>query len=114
MVRNLFQLCSFHSYNNENNSGGKIIQISDHKHKAEHKKQKQGSGRTQSDSLARNIKNHQNSKTPQAGHYKTLQKPNRKGKPKPSVSNIFYYVFAILSILFGLYVLFGSFLRSYK
>ena len=114
MVRNLFQLCSFQSNNNDNNSGGKIIQISDHKHKAEYKKQKHGSGRAHSDSLARNIKNHQNNKTPQQGHYKGLQKANKKGKPKYSISNIFYYIFAILSILFGLYVLFGGFLRSFK
>ena len=114
MVRNLFQLCSFYTSNNEHNSGGKIIQISDHKHKAEHKKQKQSGSRAHSDSLALNIKNHNNNKTTHSNGYRSFQKQHKKQKPKTSIYTVLFYIFAIFSILFGLYVLFGGVLRLVK
>jgi uncharacterized protein YqhQ len=108
MVRNLFQLYSFHTSTNENNSGGKIIQFSDHKHKSEHKKHKLPATRGHIDSLARSVKNQQSSKPHNHNSYKQLSRAKKNSKTKFSLASTLFYVFAVCSILFGIFILFGG------
>lgn len=115
MVRNLFQLYSLYASTNENNSGAKIIQFSDHKHKSEQKKHRPPSTRGQSDSLARNIKNQQVFRS-QNHHtiYKHLPKTKKNIKSRISITSGLFYTFAICGILFGMFVLFGGIFFLFK
>ncbi len=106
MVRNLFQLFSFHTSTNDNNSGGKIIQFRDHKHKPDHKKQKVLATRGHNDSLARNMKNQQTLRY--NNNYKALSRTKKKFKSKLSLASMLFYAFAVCSILFGIFILFGG------
>lgn len=105
----LKHLSIFKLYSSDPNSGGKIIQLSDHKHKSEHKKTKQSHpSRGQGDALARNIKNSYSGRTGHSSQYKSFQKSQRKSKSKFSLFTVCYYIFAASAILFGLYILFGG------
>ncbi len=108
MVRNLFQLFSFHTNTNDNNSGGKIIQFSDHKHKPDHKKHKLPATRGHVDSLARNMKNQQTIRSNNHNNYKPLSRAKKSPKSKFSFASMLFYVFAVCSILFGIFILFGG------
>ncbi|APJ04741.1 hypothetical protein [Silvanigrella aquatica] len=115
MVKNLFQLYSFVASTNENNSGAKIIQFSDHKHKSEHKKLKQPSVRGgHNDSLARNVKNQHTVKSHNPSSYKSFNKVKKSPKSKFSLASLLFYTFAIFGILFGLFILFGGLSLFFK
>ncbi|WGL61054.1 hypothetical protein QEJ31_05530 [Pigmentibacter sp. JX0631] len=115
-MKSLFSVNMFKLHSSDHNSGGKIIQMSDHKNKSEHKKHKNGtSGRSQQDTLARNIKGGHSGRIQHSGQYKSGQKTNKKNnKKKFSIFTIFYYVIAGLAILFGLYILFGGLFSPHK
>lgn len=114
-MKSLFSVKMFKLHSSEPNSGGKIIQMSDHKNKSEHKKHKNGnSRRNQHDTLARNMKSGHSGRSHQSSQYKPFQKANKKNKKKFSIFTIFYYVVAGLAILFGLYILFGGLFSSHK
>jgi hypothetical protein len=108
MVRNLFQLYSFRTSTNENNSGAKIIQFSEHKHKSEQKKHRLPATRGQGDSLARNMKSQQALRSHNHNGYKPLSKAKKNMKSKLSLAAVLFYAFATCGILFGLFILFGG------
>ncbi len=115
MLKNMFHLTVYKLYSSDPNSGGKIIQLSDHKQKADHKRQKQNAvNRGQGDSLARNIKNSHSNRLGHSSQYKSFQKTKKKSKNKFSIFTICYYIFAALAILFGLYILFGGLFSGHK
>jgi len=114
MMKNLFQLYSFVPSTNENNFGAKIIQFSDHKHKSENKKSKDLSSRAQSDSLARNLKNHQALRVHHHSSYKPSVRAKKSLKSKFVLKLMIFYAFAFSGILFGLFILFGGLTLFFK
>lgn len=115
MLKNMFHLTVYKHYSSDPNTGGKIIQLSDHKQKADQKRQKQnGINRGQGDSLARNLKNPHANRLGHSSQYKSFQKSKKKSKSNFSIFTICYYVFAALAILFGLYILFGGLFSGRK
>ncbi|RDB36319.1 hypothetical protein [Spirobacillus cienkowskii] len=108
MVRNLFQSGSLRFRTSEHNSGGKVIQISEHRLKAENKKTKLFSARMGQDSLARNLKQPQNTRFTTRSVVKTSEKPLKKPNIKFFILTGLFYAFAIGGIVFGLIVLLGG------
>ncbi len=114
MMRNLFQLYSTNAQSKEQNSGAKVIQFSEHKHKSENKKHKPVSTRTHGDSLARNIKSHHSFKSHHQSGHRTVVKPSKKGNSKFFQASTLFYCLAVMGILFGLFMLLGGFSLIFK
>ncbi|WP_186647904.1 hypothetical protein [Fluviispira vulneris] len=104
-MKNLFQLRSSHLLSQEPQSGAKIIQFRDHKHKAD-KKQRHTSLRTHGDSLARNLKTQQS--------HRIALKVQKKTVKKPFHTSSLFYALALAAILFGIFMLLGGFAVIFK
>lgn len=108
MLRNLFQLNSYFPSSHEKNSGAKIIQFSDHKHKFDHKKLKIANSKDHIDPIVKSYKNH--SKYNENKHYsdKLLFGIKKNLNIKTTASYILYYTFNFIGIVLGLFLLFGG------
>ncbi|KAB8028125.1 hypothetical protein [Fluviispira multicolorata] len=105
-MKNLFQLRSSRILSQEPQSGAKIIQFRDHKHKAADKKLKHMSSRSHGDSLARNIKTHSNQRA--------VVKTRPKIEKKTFQGSSLFYALALAAILFGIFMLLGGFSVIFK
>lgn len=105
-MKNLFNFRLAHPQSEEHQFGAKVIPFRDHKSKTNKKKQQGQTRGHGGDSLARNLKSH----TGLRRGSKLQKKASKHSSKKPTA----FYVSVFVTILFGLFILFGGLSSFFK